>query len=63
MTRIQREHKTRKAAAAYLIARGWTHARTSLGDWVFTHPGKSYSNIIVQLKNQSWEIQAWGLVV
>lgn len=62
--KIQLIHKTRKAAAAYLIARGWAHTRTSLGDWVFTHTAiRTHQNVIVQLRNGTWQIQAWGIVV
>jgi len=60
MRKIERNHKSRKAAAQYLTERGWAHTSTSFGDWVFTAPSKSFKNIIVQLKNRSWEIQAWG---
>jgi len=59
--KVQRIHKTRKSAASYLSERGWSRRSTdSFGDWVFIHPVKQYRNIIVQLKNRSWEIQAWG---
>jgi len=56
----QRIHKTRKAAAAYLARRGWTRASNSLGDWTFRNPALSFRNIIVALRNGTWEIQAWG---
>ena len=51
--------KSRKQAAAHLIERGWSHTSTSIGDWVFTHPAKTYRNVIVKFIN-GWEIQAWG---
>ena len=58
--KIERIHKSRKAAAQYLSSRGWVRAADSFGDWVFTHPSKSHRNIIAALKNGTWEIQAWG---
>ena len=58
--KVERIHKSRKAAAQYLIARGWIRRANSFGDWVFTHLAKSHRNIIVALRNGTWEIQAWG---
>lgn len=55
-------YRTRKAAAKKLEDLGWTLAGKSLGDLVYTHPQKSFANVIVALRS-GWEIQAWSTVV
>lgn len=56
----KRIHPTRKAAVQYLTIRGWTHTATVCGSRVFIHSSLSFKNIVVQLNNGKWEIQAWG---
>jgi len=58
--KVERNHKSRKAAALYLTTRGWVRGTDSIGDWTFRNSSKNHRNIIVQLKNRTWEIQAWG---
>ena len=64
MKRVQTIHRSRKSAAAYLAERGWERKGDSLGDWKFIHSAiRTHTNLIIQLRNGTWEIQAWGCVV
>jgi len=58
--KTSKQFSSRKAAAEHLTSKGWARGKDSFGDWVFLHPTIQHKNIIAQLKNHTWEIQAWG---
>lgn len=58
--KIETSFKTRKAAAIYLIKRGWIHAGNNLGDWLFTKPQELSVRIIVKMNDNTWENRRYG---